>query len=214
MINGKEINRYIRKLYKAVEVLSSNSRSLEPMSKTDAIEILTESIKCSAVAIYGTENELIKELRHRLEESEAKYKELQDALFENVVPQTSEELKTIKQLRCLWGLIDQISIEQNGDTSQSEKIYFHLLVTAGIHTDVLVCDDNGLKCIKKKFRHYHILDEQMKKDRLWYAVRVCYKGVSTFTKKDMSKFIDTTLKYIAENGIELTQKQKEALDVV
>lgn len=108
---------------------------------------------------------------------------------------------TIEQIKKLWATIDDISKAQNGDTSKSMDIYFEILNICGIATQKIAIRNDVLNDFLKSCRAYSIIGNETIKHQEYTIVNACFKGVSQFSKKELSNTIETTIRYASELGI-------------
>lgn len=109
--------------------------------------------------------------------------------------------RTIQQLRLLWGLIDSISIHQNGDTSESMRIYLQALVESGCDTSIVAIEQSALDDFRKIVKNCVVLDAYTSNHKAMVVCRVCYKGVSSMNKKEIANVIDYIVKLASNLGL-------------
>lgn len=114
---------------------------------------------------------------------------------------TKDKSHTIEQIKLLWATIDEISKAQCGNTSMSEDIYFQILQTSGVATQKLAIREDCLKDFKKKVRTLKLIGNEVIDHQPYVIVNACFKGVSEFTKQELSKAIETTIMLASEFGI-------------
>lgn len=126
--------------------------------------------------------------------------ELKDGDYVVTVEKKSDA-RTNQQLRLLWGLIDAISIHQNGDTSESMRIYLQALVESGCATSIVAIEQKALPEFKKLVKNCVVLDVYTSNHKAMVVCRVCYQGVSSMTKNEIAKVIDYVIMLAANAGL-------------
>mgnify|MGYP003293833085 CR=1 FL=1 len=116
---------------------------------------------------------------------------------------------TLQQLRMLWGLIDAISISQNGDTSESMRIYLQALVESGCDTSIVAIEQSALADFRKLVKNCVVLDAYTSKHKAMVVCRVCYKGVSAMNKSEIAKVIDYVINLASLEGLYEDYNYKE-----
>ena len=108
---------------------------------------------------------------------------------------------TLQQLKLLWGLIDAISISQNGDTSESMRIYLQALVESGCDTSIVAIEQSALADFRKLVKNCVVLDAYTSNHKAMVVCRVCYKGVSAMNKSEIAKVIDYIVNLASLEGL-------------
>lgn len=108
---------------------------------------------------------------------------------------------TLQQLRLLWGLIDAISISQNGDTSESMRIYLQALVESGCDTSIVAIEQSALADFRKLVKNCVVLDAYTSNHKAMVVCRVCYRGVSSMNKNEIAKVIDYIVALASKEGL-------------
>lgn len=128
---------------------------------------------------------------------------LQDVVGDDLTVKVAplEKTRTINQNAKLWALIGDIDQSMNGRRSKSgeEAIYMNLIEMANIKTIILGVHVEALNDLQKRgtFRVVQVIDMEEQT-----AVCKCYFGSSQFTTKEMGDFIETTLDYAEQVGID------------
>lgn len=111
--------------------------------------------------------------------------------------------RTLRQNAYIWKLISEIDLKENALKSEKGEmdIYKNLLKMASIKADYLLATKKAVKKLKETqlFRIVEIVEERG--DNL---VVKCYYGTSKFTKEEMSNFINATLDYAVNIGLDIT----------
>lgn len=117
--------------------------------------------------------------------------------------------RSIRQNSMLWALISEIDQAENGRTSEAGEmaIYCNLIKMARIKTldyemTAAVYDHTVKQGI---FRHIEVMSYDEYYDRM--EVR-CYIGTSHFDTKEMTDFIETTLDYASQIGLDLAKYEE------
>lgn len=105
--------------------------------------------------------------------------------------------RTVMQNKYLWSLINDICEYEDGNSINSLDLYCQLLQMANAKSTYLAFVPEALDSIKKLFRAVRIIKQDDKQ-----ITAQCFYGSSQFTKKEMAKLIDTTLRYASECGLE------------
>ena len=117
--------------------------------------------------------------------------------------------RSIRQNSLLWALISEIDKAENGRTSEDGEmaIYCNLIRMARIKTlDYEMTAAVYEHTVKQKlFRHIEVLSHDEYYDRMEGR---CYIGTSHFDTKEMTDFIETTLDYAMQIGLDLTSYEE------
>lgn len=113
-----------------------------------------------------------------------------------------DKSKTYEQVKKLWATIDDISIHEYGDTSQSTNIYLQILSMSGVRVDTLIIKDEALNDLKKKVRAMNVVSREVINHQPHSVVKVCLTGISEMSKYEVMNVIDTAIKWCGELGIE------------
>ena len=117
------------------------------------------------------------------------------------------EKRSLLQNNKLWALIGAIDLAENGRNSADGEmaIYMNLIKMANVKTEIYMMNRSALEETAKRqvFRFIEVLEQH---DDM--VVCRCYYGSSNFTTKEMADFIEATLDYAMELGIDL-QDYKE-----
>lgn len=114
--------------------------------------------------------------------------------------------RTLQQNRLMWALLTKMAKHYGNMTP--EACYLDLLQDAGIDTEIWQVSVQALPVIKKERK---IVDVQEMLDNDVCVVRVGL-GSSTFTRAEMSEFIDRIFDRLAEMGVddpETTQQYRD-----
>lgn len=115
---------------------------------------------------------------------------------------------TIEQIKKLWATIDDISKAQYGNTSMSEEIYFQILSISGVETTKFAIREEAVKDLRKKVRTLVVIGNEVINHIPYSIVNVCFKGVSEMSKSQLSKIIETTIKYGSELGLDMGELEE------
>ena len=112
--------------------------------------------------------------------------------------------RTLNQNAKLWALIGDIDKEMNGRRSADGEtaIYMNLIQMANVKTVIQAMSFEALEEVarRKIYKHIEVLSQTD------YMVTCrCYYGSSDFTTKEMADFIEATLDYASELGMDLTE---------
>lgn len=127
---------------------------------------------------------------------------------ELTVTVTDKKDRSLLQNAKLWALVHEIDKEMNGYTSDQgeEDIYLQLIEMANIAPEYVQCIPEALKTLKTVYRVVKEVERRQKNGRE-SVVAKCYKGTSQFDTREMSDFIETTLRYASQAGINLHEYQ-------
>lgn len=111
--------------------------------------------------------------------------------------------RTLNQNAMLWALIGEIDLEMNGRRSADgeQAIYLNLIEMANVKTTIMQLTFKALEEVVKR-RIYRYIEVLSQTD--YTATCRCYYGTSDFTTKEMADFIEATLDYASELGLDLT----------
>lgn len=119
--------------------------------------------------------------------------------------------RTLAQNRYLWELLGQISIAENGDTSEDTNIYCQLIEQCGAKVEyMLVPDDVAvIHRLQRVYRAVKVLQTRMYNGKIMLMVK-CYYGSSKMDTKEMGLLIDKTIERAEADGLD-TDPWKERL---
>ena len=110
--------------------------------------------------------------------------------------------RSLEQNAYFWSLVMEICKKEDGYLKEKEATYGNLLKMAGVkHVGFIIRHEaleDWLKMVKPS--NYLIISGQVVKGVPYDTVYV-FNGSSTFDSKEMSKLIDTTLRYASEIGV-------------
>lgn len=118
-----------------------------------------------------------------------------------------DKSRTYEQIKKLWAMIDDISRHEYGDVSQSELIYFQILQMSGIETNKIIIHESAVNDLRKKVRSLRIVSRETISHQPYAVCQVCLKGISEMSKTELSKVIETAVRWCGELGIEIEREK-------
>ena len=119
----------------------------------------------------------------------------------SIVKQTNKRSKA--QNRYLWELLGQISMKENGNTSDDFHIYCQLIEAVGVKCEyiMVLADDEILERLRKVYRVVKILELRTYKGKQMWMLK-CFYGSSQLDTKEMAMLIDKTIERAEMDGID------------
>ena len=118
-----------------------------------------------------------------------------------VTIEPKKKKRSLDQNRYFWALLGEICKKEDGDLRNIENLYTHLLQMSGAKYEVVIIKDEALDRFKSLVRHAKVVRQQVINHELFDIVYAFY-GSSTFDTGEMTRLIDSTLRYASEVGVE------------
>lgn len=115
--------------------------------------------------------------------------------------------RSLNQNAMLWALINEIDLTMNGRRSKDGQmaIYINLIEMANVKTTIMQLSFEALQEVldRNLYRYIEVLEQTD-----YTATCRCFYGSSDFTTKEMADFIEATLDYASEVGLDLTDYEQ------
>lgn len=111
--------------------------------------------------------------------------------------------RTNAQNRYLWELLGQISMKENGNTSDDFNIYCQLIEESGVKSEymLVMAEEDIVSRLKRVYRVVKILENREYNGRAMWMLK-CYYGSSKLDTKEMGLLIDKTIERAEMVGID------------
>lgn len=108
------------------------------------------------------------------------------------------------QNRYLWELLGQISIAENGNTSEDINIYCQLIEQCGAKVEYMLipAEEEVVHRLQRVYRAVKVLQARSYNGKTMWIVK-CYYGSSKMDTKEMSLLIDKTIERAEMDGLDV-----------
>lgn len=112
--------------------------------------------------------------------------------------------RSLAQNRYLWELLGQISIKENGDTSEDINIYCQLIEQCGVKCEYMLipAEEDVVNRLSRVYRAVKVLQTRQYNGKRMWMVK-CFYGSSKMDTKEMSVLIDKTIERAEATGIDV-----------
>ncbi len=118
-----------------------------------------------------------------------------------------KDKRSIEQNALAWKIISQIDQKINGYLSDPWEIYLQIVQSAGIKREYEYIESHKIDELKRKYRVVQEIEKAIVLTEDGEATEIiicaCMKGSSTFTKREMSSFIEALISRAYDEGIDI-----------
>lgn len=131
----------------------------------------------------------------------AKYVQLKDIDYKIEITEVKSK-RSLQQNKYLWVLINKIAQAQQMDDMD---IYTQLIEMANIEAVFFESVPQGKRYLQESFKVVKEIEDRVSAKGVKTVLYKCYFGTSHFTVEEMSAFIDRTLDYATQCGIDVSE---------
>lgn len=112
--------------------------------------------------------------------------------------------RSLAQNRYLWELLGQISVAENGNTSEDINIYCQLIEQCGAKCEYMLipAEEDVIDRLKRVYRAVKVLQARPYNGKTMWMVK-CFYGSSKMDTKEMGLLIDKTIERAEADGIDV-----------
>lgn len=109
-----------------------------------------------------------------------------------------EEGRSLDQNAYMWKLIGEIAKKQDGHRANDMEVYAQIVQKASIKAEYIQVLPEALERLRRAFRVVTEIESRKNEKGVEMVVCKCYYGTSTFTKKEMTSFLEALKDYCTE----------------
>lgn len=112
--------------------------------------------------------------------------------------------RSLAQNRYLWELLGQISIAENGDTSEDVNIYCQLIEQCGAKVEYMLipAEEDVVYRLQRVYRAVKVLQARPYNGKTMWIVK-CYYGSSKMDTREMGLLVDKTIERAEADGLDV-----------
>lgn len=122
--------------------------------------------------------------------------------------------RTLAQNRYLWELLGQISVAENGNTSEDVNIYCQLIEQCGAKCEYMLVpsEEDVVKRLMRVYRAVKVLQARPYNGKVMWMVK-CFYGSSKMDTKEMGMLIDKAIERAEADGIDTDPWRERLIEV-